>query len=194
MLNVDRIDRVLAQVTEHPETHDQSSTQMGLDSGLTRDIGGWAMFFAYKDKHPYCDPDVFVLDDSFPEPVPGAAEALGITENEAQEIYSEEDEGEAIELLQNILCRYDQVPHDQRNCANAMVKYGTGRKCAVCGTIEYGSAPTEDVKDTPSTPDPAQAERQKIADRLFTRARNEMDSKKALWMFELALKIERGED
>jgi hypothetical protein len=46
----------------------------------------------------------------------------------------------------------------------------------------------------PLTLDPAQAERKKIADRLFDRARNELDAVKALTLFELVLKIERGEE
>jgi hypothetical protein len=165
------------------------------------------MFFAHQAKHPHCSPYLYVLDGRFPEPVPGAAEAFGITEDEAQELYDDQDEGEAIELLHALIAKYsatgprkidvdmspaqgepEEFRHTVDDCTGTAKKYGSGWRCDVCRAIDYGK-PAE-----PLTVNPAQAEQQKIADRLFDRSRNELDAAKALTLFELALQIERGEE
>jgi hypothetical protein len=206
MANTALMKRVLQQVTEHPETHDQGSTQIGHGPGLTRDIGGWSLFFAHEARNLHCSPYVDVLDDSFPEPILGTAEALGIGSAEAQEIYAEEDNDKAVVLLQSLISKYSAAGprvvdvwmdpaqretgpfrHADDDCGGTIRRYGSGWRCDVCRAVDFG-------KQAAPMLGPAQAERQKITDQLFDRARNELDTAKALWLFELALKIERGEE
>jgi hypothetical protein len=47
MANVEMLQRVLAQITEHPETHNQNTWESRC--GTTRCVAGWAIYFASVD-------------------------------------------------------------------------------------------------------------------------------------------------
>jgi hypothetical protein len=128
MVNVEAVQQVLAQIEAHPDLHDQATFEFswqdveksdasslrdyrderGLDEnwcGTTRCIAGWALFFKYGKGwgNEVQDPSVNIVNAPTRSIVNAAAQALGLTVDQAYDIFFEYRDTVAIQKLKELL-------------------------------------------------------------------------------------------
>lgn len=111
-LNIELAEKVLKQVTEHPETHNQEEwTFRGPGCGTTACLAGWTVYFAHPDAKlvwrvdPYsavgAESATSVVINGEAHTISEAARlALNLGEYDADHLFLELDRDEAIELLE----------------------------------------------------------------------------------------------
>lgn len=111
-LNIELAEKVLKQVTEHPETHNQHEWGYRNSCGTSACLAGWAVYIAHPDAvvqwrtNPYDTSTDQVACSVVPlgggqrfDIATLAAEALGLDEDDADELFLTLDNEEAIEML-----------------------------------------------------------------------------------------------
>jgi hypothetical protein len=97
-INQPLFQKILDQITMHPETHNQDFWEnASSDCGTTRCIAGWALHFHNPQQHVWltvkdlmCSP--YHIDEA-------AQSLLGLTEEESIELFHDADDEQAVELV-----------------------------------------------------------------------------------------------
>jgi hypothetical protein len=107
-LNVELAEKVLKQVTDHPETHDQAHWMTrGLACGTTACLAGWALRFGRPDAELLWQDGVggkqivieVVVDGTTWGADEAAAEVLGLDSEEADELFLSMNKDVSIDML-----------------------------------------------------------------------------------------------
>lgn len=103
--NVDLMLRVREQITTHPETHNQNQWARRGSCGTTHCIGGWAVAFSRSsdmewyslgDLNSDLEACITVAGQYIPD---AARDALGLTEKEAERLFYDCSNTEALQIL-----------------------------------------------------------------------------------------------
>jgi hypothetical protein len=107
-LNVELAEKVLKQVTDHPETHDQAHWMTrGPACGTTACLAGWALRFSRPDAEVFWQDGLRGVQVATEVTVDGtawgiseaAAEVLGLDLEEADELFLTMDSSSSIDML-----------------------------------------------------------------------------------------------
>jgi hypothetical protein len=109
-LNIDLAEKVLAQITEHPELHDQQYYGMRRDCGTTHCVAGWAIAlspgveFTWRPWDDGFEIDGVSLPDyGVTDPEVAGRELLGLDLEAAEHLFLDLDESEAIVFLRQLI-------------------------------------------------------------------------------------------
>lgn len=95
--NIDLLKKVLKQITEDPDSHDQGEWEIQTPCGTTRCVGGWALHLS--SQQVYAEGYGLVLGQD--SSAARAAHVLGLNGFERDALFYWADNDEAVELLQH---------------------------------------------------------------------------------------------
>lgn len=109
-INTDMFQKIYDQISQHPETHDQMSFEKSSYCGTTRCVAGWAIYFAYNNA------SIYDVDRLNYRNKPGlsstssiAADILGLTSDQAHDLFYESLDHEAVEKCLRYATKGDEA-------------------------------------------------------------------------------------